>query len=181
MTTPTPQAAETLSAPNAADPPATVTIELPDNGQEFELPVELAGDDDFIRKFLAPHYPDVANAKIERESDNGITTRIKVIKRAGPKANVTAALITALNAAQPHVNAAVDMCIQLGATPDAQTLIMTQCIHPAAAGRGDWVSRQADIDEAIRAGAEEANQVQASLSSLARAAAAPAHSVPTGF
>ena len=165
MTTTTPPAAETLIAPDAAAPPATVTIELPDNGQEFELPVELAGDDDFIRKFLAPHYPDVANAKIERESDNGNMTRIKVIKRAGPKANVTAALISALNAAQPHVNAAVDMCLQLGATPDAQTLM----------------SRQADIDEAIRAGAEEANQVQASLSSLARAAAAPAHSVPTGF
>ena len=49
-------------------------------GQTIELPDEIAASDELIRKALAPFYPDVANAEIQR-GDKGIT----VIKRAGPK------------------------------------------------------------------------------------------------
>ena len=61
---------------------STVNVIL--EGQTIPLPADIAANDDLIRKALSPYYPDVANAEIRRETQDGAVT-ISIVKRAGPK------------------------------------------------------------------------------------------------
>ncbi len=63
--------------------PETVMIHLGE-GQDVPLPADIAASDDLIRKALSPFYPDVANAEVRRDTQDGALV-ITVVKRAGPK------------------------------------------------------------------------------------------------
>jgi hypothetical protein len=58
-------------------------------GQDFELPAEVASDDDMIRTALAPFFPEVAGAEMRRTvtvaADGQRTQTVQIVKRAGPK------------------------------------------------------------------------------------------------
>ena len=54
-------------------------------GQEIELPEEIAVSDDAIRKAIAPLFPQSANATIQRTTDGQGRTTIKLTKQAGTK------------------------------------------------------------------------------------------------
>lgn len=58
-------------------------MQMPD-GQMFELPEEIAGQDDMLRKALHGAYPDAATATFDRNTAG----LVKVIKRAGAKGGV---------------------------------------------------------------------------------------------
>lgn len=53
-------------------------------GQVVPISLEIAQDDDLLRRALASIYPAYANAKFERQED-GDTLKVKVIKQYGTK------------------------------------------------------------------------------------------------
>lgn len=53
-------------------------------GQEIELPEEIAQKDDLVKQSLQPYFPEVVNALITRETKDDLVT-IKIVKRAGSK------------------------------------------------------------------------------------------------
>jgi hypothetical protein len=54
-------------------------------GQEIEMPEEIAGDDDALKSALSPYFPGAANAKFMRsEPKDGVIT-VTVVKQAGTK------------------------------------------------------------------------------------------------
>lgn len=63
---------------------ADAMIHLPDNGQEFTLPEEWASDDSKLKQALKPLYPEVGDAKISRETKDGVM-HVTVVKQAGKK------------------------------------------------------------------------------------------------
>jgi hypothetical protein len=63
-------------------------IFLPDNGQQFELDDDIAAKDDILKEALRPIYPEIGNAKISRETVDGVLT-VKVVKQAGRKGAAT--------------------------------------------------------------------------------------------
>ena len=59
---------------------AVVKIE----GQEFPLPVSIAGDDELLKAALSPHYPSIKNAQISRETRAGQMI-VSIVKKAEHK------------------------------------------------------------------------------------------------
>lgn len=53
-------------------------------GQHVEVPLDIARDDDRLRRTLSPLFPGAANAQFERKED-GDTLKVQVIKRLGTK------------------------------------------------------------------------------------------------
>lgn len=58
-------------------------IKLPD-GQELEIPDDIAKDDESLKNALAPYVPDIRNAKLNRSTKDGVMT-VNVVKQAGTK------------------------------------------------------------------------------------------------
>jgi len=58
-------------------------IKLPD-GQNLDMPDEIAKDDEMLRNALAPYVPDIRNAKLNRSTSAGVMT-VNVVKQAGTK------------------------------------------------------------------------------------------------
>ena len=53
-------------------------------GKTIELPDAVAGEDGLLRQALVTYYPQLATAKIERVTVDGVM-RVTVSKQAGPK------------------------------------------------------------------------------------------------
>ena len=62
-------------------------IILAGDGLTIETPDEIARNDELLKRALAPHYPDLANASISREEKDGVL-KVTLSKRAGPKGNI---------------------------------------------------------------------------------------------
>ena len=83
-----------------------VTLQL--EGQEIQLPPEIAISDDAVRKAITPLFPQAAHATIQRTTDaNGMTT-IKLTKQAGTKGNCHVTLRHLIESPR-HVNPALTL------------------------------------------------------------------------
>ncbi|HNK50163.1 MAG TPA: hypothetical protein PKX75_14045, partial [Nitrospira sp.] len=83
-----------------------VTLQL--EGQEIQLPPEIAISDDAVRKAIAPLFPQAAHATIQRTTDtNGMTT-IRLTKQAGTKGNYHVILRQLIESPR-HVNPALTL------------------------------------------------------------------------
>lgn len=60
----------------------TITVIV--DGQTMQVPVELADDDEKLKKALSVAMPEVANAQVSREKKDGVET-ITIVKKAGSK------------------------------------------------------------------------------------------------
>ncbi len=138
-------------------------------GQDIPLTDEIAATDDRVRAALAPFYPDVANAEIQRKQE-GEQTIITIVKRAGPKGasdEVRSALVTAPRSLNP----AVALCLELekietGAGElSAETLLL---LRPR-------------IEQALEQSQREVGDLASVCKALVAARAVPAASVPIGF
>jgi hypothetical protein len=75
------------------------------DGQELELDEAMAASDELLRQGLAPFYPFMQNALIERKTDKDGKLVIEVVKRAGTKGTITP--LSVLIDAQEEVNEAI--------------------------------------------------------------------------
>jgi hypothetical protein len=62
----------------------TESVDVLIEGQTILLPKSIAASDETLKRALAPFYPGVSNATIQRDEKTG---KIEIIKRAGTKGN----------------------------------------------------------------------------------------------
>ena len=146
--------------------PAIVKLE----GQDIPLADEIAATDDRVRAALAPFYPDVTNAEIQRKQE-GEQTIITIVKRAGPKGASGSQVRKALAAAPRYLNPAVALCLELEKIEtetgelSAETLLL---LRPR-------------IEQALEQSQREVGDLASVCKALVAARAVPAASVPIGF
>ena len=133
---------------------ATLKIEQ----QELELDDAIAANDELLRQGLAPFYPFINNALIERKTDKDGQLVINVVKRAGTK-GATSTPLSILIDTPEEVNSAITLAWQLKqreAIGQLETVNLVQMYE--------------QIDDAISEGREEERLVDAAWSFLSRAA-----------
>jgi hypothetical protein len=137
-------------------------------GQEFDMPLEIAKDNKMLIDTMVAYFPGIANAEIKRTGE-GDAMVVTMIKRAGTKGwnEVEQVLVDA----REHINPAVAMQHEM---------------NLKGAGSGTMTVREMlemrpQIDKALEAGNKEVAIVEHSAKALARAAAVPAGSVVKGF
>ena len=59
-------------------------IKLPD-GQQLDIPDDIASDDEMLKNALAPYVPDIRNAKLNRSTSSAGLMTVNVVKQAGTK------------------------------------------------------------------------------------------------
>ena len=134
---------------------ATLKIEQ----QELELDDAIAANDELLRQGLAPFYPFINNALIERKTDKDGQLVIEVVKRAGTKGATSTSLSVLIDTPEA-VNPAITLAWQLKqreAIGQIETVNLVQMYE--------------QIDDAISKGREEERLVDAAWSFLSRAAA----------
>lgn len=134
-------------------------------GQEIDLPEEIAQKDDLVKQSLQPYFPDVANALITRETTDERVT-IKIVKRAGSKGGRSfEELVQAKDGRNPLV--VIYQGIG-GSNPDNMPL--DEILR--------WEGR---IERAIHEGKEQNESMEFSRRRLIVARPAISTEVPTGF
>lgn len=140
-------------------------IKLPD-GQSFELPDDIAGDDKLLKESLVSFVPEIANAELKRATAAGVMT-VTVIKKSGTKG---AAIVDLLAAAPERLNPAVMMQRRLQILEAEGKLSVS-----------DLLQMRGQIEKAMQAGSNEISRVGKALKTLKEADAQTAKKVPTGF
>jgi len=127
--------------------------------QELELDDEIAANDELLRQGLAPFYPFINNALIERKTDKDGQLVIEVVKRAGTK-GATSTSLSVLMDTPEAVNPAITLAWQL---KQREAIGQIEIVN--------LVQMYEQIDDAISKGREEERLVDAAWSFLSRAAA----------
>jgi hypothetical protein len=123
------------------------------DGQELELEETIATSDDLLRQGLAPFYPFMQNALIERKTDKDGQLVIEVVKRAGTKGSIMP--LSVLIESPEEVNEAI-----------ALAWILKRQEAAGEIEASDIVQMYGQIEEAITAGREEESLVEAAWSFL---------------
>ena len=141
-----------------------ITIQI--DGQEFQIPPEIAAKDELLKAALAPFVPWIANATIDRKEKDGAMI-VSVIKRADWKGNASP-VVDVLIASPDGTNPAIVLWMQMQGQIDAQDPGMILALEPA-------------ITTAIEEGDKEIASVQHALACLVECAPVPASRIPLGF
>ncbi len=180
-------------------------IILSGDGISITIDDEIARSDDLLKRALAPHYPDLANAQITREEKDG-RLKVTLSKRAGPKGNSAGSegsmspdagkgsVIQLLDSAPECLNPVFSLAWQMYHTGQSQGQDFTAGSSSQEMGESNvtapdkagftleqQLALQAAISEAILAGEAEAAQVQKAVERLKSAPAVPSRHVPKGF
>lgn len=160
-------------------------IILAGDGLTIETPDEIAKSDELLKRALAPHYPDLANALITREEKDSVL-RVTISKRAGPKGcqaglvsssaeTPTNRVVQVLDNAAEYLNPALALAWQLLGT-EAFGENEEQCLTLEK-----QLSLQGVISEAILEGENQVALVEKALELLKAAPASPSRYLPKGF
>lgn len=138
-------------------------------GQEIELPEEIAVSDDAIRKAIAPLFPQSANATIQRTTDGQGRTTIKLTKQAGTKGGYPEILKQLIRSRQ-HINPAFTLAHQL-----------KTATNPRRYQPEEILLLQRQIHSAITQGEKELQHTHAILECLLSAPSNASMVTPLGF
>ncbi len=136
-------------------------------GQELELPEEVAGSDAQLKTALSPFFPGAANAKIMRLPEKDGVVVVQVIKQAGTKGadRPFDRLVRAKAGTNPVVELHLKLAdITLNQMPPDQLLVLDK-----------------QIGKAIEAGRQQRDNIGITAALLVEAEAREALTVPTGF
>ena len=123
------------------------------DGQELELDEAMAASDELLRQGLAPFYPFMQNALIERKIDKDGQLVIEVVKRAGTKGAITP--LSVLIDAKEEVNEAIALAWILKRQEAAGEIEASHIVQ-----------MYGQIEEAIATGREEESLINAAWSFL---------------
>ncbi|HEY9709993.1 MAG TPA: hypothetical protein V6D48_17435 [Oculatellaceae cyanobacterium] len=123
------------------------------DGQELELDEAMAASDELLRQGLAPFYPFMQNALIERKTDKDGQLVIEVVKRAGTKGAITP--LSVLIDAKEEVNEAIALAWILKRQEAAGEIEASHIVQ-----------MYGQIEEAIATGREEESLIDAAWSFL---------------
>jgi hypothetical protein len=177
-------------------------------GQEIDMPEEIAGDDAALKSALSPYFPGAANAKFMRsEPKDGVIT-VTVVKQAGTKGaseesqlkvgSKITKILDEFRRAEDSSGFQVLLDRQMHNSPTDQVLQKLinapQGINPVVAldnelegrllnqmGVEKLIALNDQIDEVISAGQDEFSKMESTLRGLDLIEAAPSLSVVTGF
>ena len=141
-------------------------INIQIDGQEFQLPQEIAAKDDLLKAALAPFVPWIANAQIDRKEKEGAMV-VSVIKRADWK-GYSSAVVDALITSSDGMNPAVALWMQMQGQLDTQDPGIILALEPT-------------ITAAIEEGDREIAAVHQALTRLVECAPVSATRIPLGF
>jgi hypothetical protein len=137
------------------------------DGQDLQIDDDerVKTDDQIRQQILQPFYPAMANAKLERITEEGKPLRIKVIKRAGSNGTALQSLIAAPSTANP----AITFSWQLRAKQLSPDDYIHYCVRHCRI-----------IQEAIDSGTRWCQQTDAALLQLQQARAVPSQTSVRG-
>ena len=141
-----------------------ITIDI--DGQNFQLPEDIAAKDELLKAALAPFVPWIANAQIERQEKDG-TLVVNVVKRADWKGRASA-VVDALIASPDEMNPAVALWLQIQDQSDLNDPGVVLALEPT-------------INQAIEHGEKDIAAVHQSLTRLVECAPVSATRIPLGF
>jgi hypothetical protein len=141
-----------------------ITIEI--DGQNFQLPEDIAAKDELLKAALAPFVPWIANAQIERQEKDG-TMVVNVVKRADWKGRASA-VVDALIASPEEMNPAVALWLQIQDQSDLNDPGVVLALEPT-------------INQAIEHGEKDLAAVHQSVTRLVECAPTSATRIPLGF
>ncbi|MCS6327810.1 MAG: hypothetical protein H8K06_12070 [Nitrospira sp.] len=144
-----------------------VTLHL--EGQEIQLPPEIAVSDDAVRKAIAPLFPQAAHATIQRTTDTDGKTTIKLTKQAGTKGTYHD-ILRHLTECPRHVNPAVALYQELQVETSTASKSIETVLH-----------EQKQIRSAIACGEAEHTHTLAITRRLKNTPGTPSEILPTGF
>jgi hypothetical protein len=132
-------------------------------GQTYDIPEEIAADDNKLRKLLVPFAPAVANAKIERGEEG---EPIKIVKQAGTKG---CQVLSTLIDETEYINPAVVLAFQL------QNLELERRVN-----FNEMASLALEIDLVVIEGRAEIESYEQNLNKL-KSMPGVARNLPHGF
>lgn len=179
-------------------------------GQEIEMPEEIAGDDSSLKSALAPYFPGAANAKFMRSEPKDDVITVTVVKQAGTKgADSNSQLLLRHDSKITMIldefrraedaggfQAVLDRLMQNSPTDQVLRKLIEapEGINPVVAldnelegqllnqmGVERLIALNDEIDNVITIGQDELSKMETTLRGLDRIEAAPALSVVTGF
>ncbi|MCE1255591.1 MAG: hypothetical protein LWX83_18830 [Anaerolineae bacterium] len=134
-------------------------------GQNIEMPEEVASKDETVKQALAPFFPGAANAKITR-SVSGDTTTVTVIKIAGTKGNDQFEKLLAL---PERINPVIDLYNQL------------REINPVSLSQEETLALSDKLDKAREEGRKQDQAVRDAYGRLINADSQPFGLLISGF
>jgi len=141
-----------------------ITIEI--DGQNFQLPEDIAAKDELLKAALAPFVPWIANAQIERKEQDGAMV-VNIVKRADWKGRASA-VVDALIASPDEMNPAVALWLQIQDQFNLNDPGVVLALEPT-------------INAAIEHGEKDIAAVHQSLTRLVECAPTSATRIPLGF
>ena len=141
-----------------------ITIEI--DGQNFQLPEDIAAKDELLKAALAPFVPWIANAQIERKEQDGAMV-VNIVKRADWKGRASA-VVDALIASSDEMNPAVALWLQIQDQSDLNDPGVVLALEPT-------------INQAIEHGEKDLAAVHQSVTRLIECAPTSATRIPLGF
>lgn len=157
-------------------------IILAGDGITIEIEDEIARSDETLKRALAPHYPDLANALITREEKDGLL-KVTVSKRAGPKGydhesekGQPGLIVAALEEAPQYLNPALALAWQL-----TQLDPFGDEENGTGLSLEERLALQKVISDVTLEGEAEVALIEKTIRLLETAPAIPASQVPKGF
>jgi hypothetical protein len=157
-------------------------------GQEIEMPEEIAGDDGALKSALSPYFPGAANAKFIRTEPKDNVITVTVVKQAGTKGSGdddALQILAHLDVALPG-SLTSQVLIKLIETPEGINPVVA--LHRSLEGRtlnqmtvDQLMGLDDQIDEIIQSGLKEKMAIDSSLALITKIAPIPSKVVVTGF
>jgi hypothetical protein len=158
-------------------------IILSGDGQTIEVPDDIARSDELLKRALAPHYPDLANAKIIREEKDGLI-KVTVSKQAGPKGcasnQQTNRIVLTLDEAPIGLNPALALAWKL-IPLDSLPLGSKGNEQEGGISLEERLNLQQILKRTVEKGETEALQIAKTVEILKAAPAVSALQAPLGF
>lgn len=144
-------------------------IKISADGAEFEITDDAARDDRHLREALAPFYPELMNAEINRLEEDGELI-VTVTKRAGTKGAGVSGVLVALHAAPEEINPALVLRHRLMRLEERGKLDLRKILQ-----------LQPQIRRAVEEGTKQIKEQGASLKLLREGKPVAGRSIPPGF
>jgi hypothetical protein len=178
-------------------------------GQEIDMPEEIAGDDASLKSALAPYFPGAANAKFMRSEEKDGVITVTVVKQAGTKGakaefkkpvgtNTTIVIFDEYRRLEDsgRIKAVLDQFLHNSPTDQVlrKMIDAPACVNPVVelhrSLEGKTFNQMTvdqllelddQIDEIIQSGLKEKSAIDTSLALITKIAPISSKVVPVGF
>lgn len=168
-------------------------------GQEINMPEEIAGNDDVLKSALSPYFPGAANAKYMRSKEKDGVITVTVVKQAGTKGATPSSINIVLKKSEEKSKALSFLDANLPVSVEDQVLrmlidapeglnplmVLDQKLSSSPAMNQcpfeTMLKRDAEISKALEIGEAEVSSMEKTFRSLVETKPKPAPMLTAGF